>query len=234
MKLNSEQIDCLYQFTRQHYVEWYDLQTELVDHLANSIEMQWQENPNISFEDALQVEFKKFGVFGFMDVVEKRQLALNKRYNKIVWKHFKAFFTIPKVVTTLSAIGVFYYILINANQQAENIVVFLLIGAILFFWFVTVFKRLKYNKTTKVSGKKWLFREVIFGYSHFAGLSYLPIQFLIHIDFNSEIGTLKAVFFSVLIVSMYLLDYIILFEIPSKAEDYLKETYPEYALEYTN
>ena len=185
MKLNSEQIDCLYQFTRQHYVEWYDLQTELVDHLANSIEMQWQENPNISFEDALQVEFKKFGVFGFMDVVEKRQLALNKRYNKIVWKHFKAFFTIPKVVTTLSAIGVFYYILINANQQAENIVVFLLIGAILFFWFVTVFKRLKYNKTTKVSGKKWLFREVIFGYSHFAGLSYLPIQFLIHIDFFS-------------------------------------------------
>jgi hypothetical protein len=52
-------------------VEWYDLQTELVDHLANAIEQQWQENPKILFEDALQMEFKKFGVFGFMDVVEK-------------------------------------------------------------------------------------------------------------------------------------------------------------------
>ena len=30
---------------------------------------------------------------------------------------------------------------------------------------------------------------------------------------------------------MYLIDYIVLFEIPSKAEDYLKETYPEYVLE---
>ena len=75
MKLTVEQIERLYQFTRQHYVEWYDLQTELVDHLANSIESQWAENPKIRLEDALQIEFKKFGIFGFMDVVEKRQAA---------------------------------------------------------------------------------------------------------------------------------------------------------------
>ncbi len=109
MKLKPEQIDRLYQFTRQHYVEWYDLQTELVDHLANAIEQQWQENPKISFEDALQIEFKKFGIFGFMDVVEQRQLALNKRYNKIVWKHFKAFFSIPKIIATFSAALIFTF-----------------------------------------------------------------------------------------------------------------------------
>ena len=67
MKINIEQTNRLYEFTRQHYVEYYDLQTELVDHLANSIETQWQENPKIDFEDALKVEFKKFGVFGFSD-----------------------------------------------------------------------------------------------------------------------------------------------------------------------
>lgn len=228
MKLTSIQIEHLYQFTRQHYVEWYDLQTELVDHLANSIENQWLENPKISFEDALQTEFKKFGIFGFMDVVEQRQLALGKRYNKIVWQHFKAFFTIPKVITTFSAIGIFYYILKNTQEQAENIVVSLLIGAVLFFWITTIFQRIKHNKMVKTSGKKWLFKEIIFGYSNFAGLSYLPIQFLVHIDFNTEISTLKILFFSVLIVFMYLLDYIILFEIPSKTEAYLKETYPEY------
>ena len=84
MKLSDEQIERLYQFTRQHYVEYYDLQTELVDHLANAIEEQWQQNPKLSFENALQIEFKKFGVFGFMDVVEQRQSALNKKYNKLV------------------------------------------------------------------------------------------------------------------------------------------------------
>ena len=55
MKLNKEQIDRLYEFTRQHYVYWYDLQTELVDHMANSIETKWQQNPKIDFEDALQI-----------------------------------------------------------------------------------------------------------------------------------------------------------------------------------
>ena len=64
LKLTSEQIERLYLFTRQHYVEWYDLQTELVDHMANAIEAQWQEHPKLSFEEALQKEFKKFGVFG--------------------------------------------------------------------------------------------------------------------------------------------------------------------------
>ena len=55
MKLSAEQIERLYQFTRQHYVEYYDLQTELVDHLANAIEEQWQQNPKLSFEEALQI-----------------------------------------------------------------------------------------------------------------------------------------------------------------------------------
>ena len=234
MKLTSQQIDRLYQFTRQHYVEWYDLQTELVDHLANSIEAQWQENPKISFEDALQIEFKKFGIFGFMDVVEQRQLALNKRYNKIVWKHFKAFFSIPKIIATFSAVLIFFYMLMSLSKQAGILINSFLVFAILFFWVATIVKRIKYNKTAKASGKKWLFKEVIFGYSHFAGLSYLPIQIIVHIDFDTQIGMFKALFFSVLIVSIYLIDYIVLFEIPSKAKEYLKETYPEYALENAN
>jgi hypothetical protein len=33
-----------------------------VDHLANAIETQWQENPKLSFNEALNKEFKKFGV----------------------------------------------------------------------------------------------------------------------------------------------------------------------------
>ena len=102
MKLNTSQIDQLFIFTQQHYVEYYDLQSELVDHLANAIEMQLHENPNRSFDEVLNIEFKKFGVFGFMDVVEKRQLALGKKYNGLVWQHFKYFFGIPKIILTIA------------------------------------------------------------------------------------------------------------------------------------
>tara|TARA_B100000949_G_scaffold96651_2_gene86211 strand:+ start:3582 stop:3746 length:165 start_codon:yes stop_codon:yes gene_type:complete len=52
-KVNSNQIDRLYRFTREHFVEYYDVQTELVDHLASVIEKQWREDPAIGFENAL-------------------------------------------------------------------------------------------------------------------------------------------------------------------------------------
>lgn len=233
MKLTPEQIDRLYQFTRQHYVEWYDLQTELVDHLANSIEVQWQENPKVSFEDALQMEFKKFGIFGFMDVVEKRQEALNKRYNKIVWQHFKAFFTIPKIVITLFSFFLMFFVFRN-YANSENLILILFFGILTLFWISLFLQSRKNKKQYQKTGKKWLLKEIIFGHSSFAGLSYLPVQILINTDFTDNIGILKATLFSLLFVSMALCEYIILVIIPSKAEDYLKETYPEYALENAN
>src|SRR6185436_6113077 len=104
MKLIKEQIDRLYQFTIQHYVEYYDLQTELVDHLANAIEQQWQENPKISFEDALQTEFKKFGIFGFTDLVEKRRFALQEKYQKIALGYMNEFFKLPMIILTLTLV----------------------------------------------------------------------------------------------------------------------------------
>lgn len=226
MKITPEQIERLYQFTRQHYVEWYDLQTELVDHLANAIEQQWYENPNVHFEEALQTEFKKFGVFGFMDVVEKRQAALNNKYNKIIWGHFKDFFSVPKIIITFSLIGSLFLMLKNF-KYAELISTTLIFGVIITFWIGLLIQKRKSKKQTKESGKKWLLKDIIFGYSTFAGLSYLPLQLIINVDFEN-IGNLKALVISSITIFLYLIEYIMLFEIPSKAGKYLEETYPEY------
>jgi hypothetical protein len=76
-------------------------------------------------------------------------------------------------------------------------------------------------------GKKWLFKEIILGRSSLVGMIYLPIQIIIHSEkvLDNNIGVLMISF---LLVSMALIEYVILIEIPSKAEDYLKKTYPEY------
>jgi len=63
MKLTEHQINELYIFTRKHYVYHYDVQTELVDHLANDIERIWIASPKISFEEARDTSFKKFLAF---------------------------------------------------------------------------------------------------------------------------------------------------------------------------
>ena len=233
MKLTPQQIEQLYQFTRQHYVEWYDLQTELVDHLANSIETQWQENPKISFDDALQVEFKKFGVFGFMTVVEERQVVLGKKYNQLVWSHFKAFFTIPKIIGTATIFAILVQLMLKF-EHAYLIVSSLFVLFTFLFWIGIVKMSRKNKKETKLSGKKWLYKDIIFGLGSFTGFIPLPLQFGLQIEDTAQFGMISAIIISATVVCFFLLGYIILKIIPSKAEDYLKETYPEYVLENAN
>lgn len=88
MKVNKENIEGLCQFTREYFVEHYDVQTQLADHLANGIEQQWTIDPTIPFEDVLNREFINFGVFGFSELVEKRINTLEKKYLKIVFQLF--------------------------------------------------------------------------------------------------------------------------------------------------
>ncbi|RTY85255.1 hypothetical protein EKL97_01185 [Flavobacterium sp. LS1P28] len=231
MKLTAEQIDQLYLFTRQHYVEYYDLQTELVDHLANAIETEWQQNPKLTFDEVLHKEFRKFGVFGFMDVVESRQVVLGKKYNRIVWSHFKGFFTIPKIILTgFLILAVFYFLKEYYTKEIFTATMLFLISSMLTFLF---FENRKMKKRKQETGKIWLFEKTLSNYGTFPWLMILPIHFfnIIRIDRISNPSDLALFCMTLFIVSLSLAIFIVLKIIPSKAEAYLKQTYPEYKLE---
>jgi hypothetical protein len=180
----------------------------------------------------LQKEFKKFGVFGFMDVVEKRQAALNKKYNGIIWKHFKAFFTIPKIILTVTLVGLTYFLLNIALYKADVVLVAFGIIILSFYFFIIYFAN-KNKKANAATHKKWLLKEIILGRSSIVGMIYLPIQIMLHSEkvLENSYGVLAISF---LLVSLILIEYIMVVEIPKKAEAYLHETYPEYALESAN
>jgi hypothetical protein len=226
-KLTPAQIDQLYTFTKQHYVEYYDLQTELVDHLANAIELEWETNPSLSFETLLNKEFKKFGVFGFMDVVEEKQKAMNKIYNKLVWGHFKTFFKLPQIIGTFLSIFLLFQLMKSfaISHDIATVIAFLLLIS---FWVGLIRMNRKRKKTAKANGKRWLLNEIIYGYSSLAGMSYLPIQIFLNFENNSS--QMMLFFMSVFIVSIIIIEYIIFFIIPSKAQEYLEKTYPEFKI----
>lgn len=232
MKLTTQQIEHLYTFTRQHYVEWYDLQSELVDHLANAIETQWQENPKCSFTEALNAQFKKFGVFGFMDVVEKRQSILSKKYNHLVFNHFKEFFRLPKIVLTLAITFVLFKIL-KFNFFNEFIFVGIFISY-LGFLMIEFFKSNKIKKAKqKANQKKWLFEEIINQYGSFSGALGMPFYFLVQFSTHAERYMVSDYWYfmvSFIIVIVAIFNYILFRIIPLKATAYLLETYPEYEL----
>lgn len=230
-KLTAAQIERLYAFTRQHFVEHYDLQTELVDHMANAIEARWEEQPSLDFEKALQMEFKKFGVFGFMDVVEKRQRALSKKYNKLVWKYFLEFFRLPKIVFTLLLAAVYFAILDAVPFKHLFIVTSVGVLMAVSLW-LAVRLKLAGRKRSREQGKKWLFEEIIFNAGVFSFLIFPQISNYIYMasGYAFENGYVRAGF-SVFFVLAAVIQYVMLFKIPQQAEKHLKDTYPEYTLE---
>ncbi|WP_420552144.1 hypothetical protein [Tenacibaculum aiptasiae] len=228
MKLTNQHIEQLYKFTRQHYVEHYDVQTELVDHLANDIEQIWVDKPQLSFEQARDISFKKFGVFGFMDVVEEKQKQLGKKYRKILWKYTKEWFGLPKILLVISLIFFFFYFIqLPIGVYIMGAVVFLM--AILDLYLVTKLKK-EFKKRTNTNGKKWMLEEMIFNVASFGGVivaSNLP-QIFNHIE--STPSNIGAIIISVIITLTIIYSYVTLIVIPKKSEELLEEHYPEYKL----
>jgi hypothetical protein len=101
MQLTEVQIQQLFAFTQAHHVKYYDVQIELVDHLASRIEEATAQNANLSFDDALQNVFKEFGIFGFGKIVQKKEEEMRKQYKRMAWREFKTYFTIPRIILTI-------------------------------------------------------------------------------------------------------------------------------------
>lgn len=222
-KISAEQTEQLFAFTVKHFVEYYDLQNELTDHLANAIEARWVTEPNLSFNDALQKEFKKFGIFGFMDVVEQRQRALEKKYNRLMWGYFKQFLRLPQVIITLVAVFAVYKVI---EYNTVSYLVLMTLGLLLNLSTV-IGMSIKHRKKVKQTGRKWLFEQVIVRCGGLGSICYLPFQFSTHL-YSETPGLVRAAIMAVLVVAFLLSQYVILYTIPSKAKEHLLKTYPEY------
>lgn len=229
MKVNQNQIQQIYTFTQKHYVEWYDVQTELVDHLANGIENQWETNPDRSFEDALNNEFKKFGIFGFQDLVEEKTKALNKYYRKQVWFYLKQFFKLPKIVLTLFSV----WALFNVIHFLEHKLI--LIWGIIFLIFVAhIFHLVKFkssiNKRKNKTGKKWLFEHCIIQLGGLINVLYFVFDFCRFFDSNRTWTITSILIVSITIVMYLLVFYISSVLIPKKLKEEMSKQYPEYKM----
>ena len=174
--ITAEETQFLFEFCRKHYVYHYDLQVELVDHLASSIEEQWEANPELLFEDALHQSFRKFGIHGFSKIKEQKQKELRKKYNRLLWKYLFDFFSWPKIVMTFA----FTTILATLFKWIENdlwIIVpyFGIMTIFLVFYYYRIYP--KHYKIGKINGKKFMLLEQLRG-AQFMTMLFIqvPIQ----------------------------------------------------------
>ncbi|MCF6213802.1 MAG: hypothetical protein L3J45_07245 [Flavobacteriaceae bacterium] len=227
MTLSKDQIQELYHFTRQHFVEWHDLQTELVDHLANDIENILAEKPQLTFSEAKNRAFKKFGVFGFHDVITEKHKALNKKYWKLVWSFYKHYFKLPKIVLTIGLIGVLYNLFSLPFINKFTLLVLALIYLLIPFGFSIVQQR-KLKRHQKETGKKWVFETTTntLGGTYF--LLQIPFQMMINLHRVNSPNFYMRIGFALFFVLSGFFFYIAIKIIPPKIEDIIAKEYPEY------
>ncbi len=157
--LTNEQINTLFVFCEKHSIRYYDVQVELVDHLANAIEEKMEANKMLSFETALESVYADFGTMGFATIISSRSKNLYRQYRNTRWKLFLSYFQWPKAAMTACLLAAFLFIgKIFSGQILYYLVFVIFIFVVVFDMHVTV----KANGVIKKQRKKLMLTEISF------------------------------------------------------------------------
>jgi len=176
--ITDAQYESLFAFCRRHYVQYYDVQVELVDHLVEAIEEKMSLNPTLSFEQALDQVYAGFGIKGFADIVATRMEMVSKKSSKQKWKLFFSYFTIPKIAMTVCLYTVVLLLGKFLTQDYFRGIFLSVIGLSIFvFEIVHSFQSNKLFKNQK--------KEMIFTSNRLSGI--IDSVFFIQVCFTSSI-----------------------------------------------
>ena len=179
MTLSPEQVQTLFAFTEKKFVRWYDLQVELVDHLANKIEAAIEKNPSLSFDRALGNVYAEFGIFGFAEIVRERENALRKANNKLLWNEIKNQFTWPNLVRSLTILLLIYSVVIFVGLKVVIVLYSLCYVIDAIFNYRNLFYRNRFTGKKKPISKKRKNLLMLQSLPSFGLLPFFYFQFLI-------------------------------------------------------
>lgn len=132
--LTQQQIDRIFEFTSQKYIKYYDVQLELVDHIASRIEQMMADDPNLQFEPALQKVYKSFGIFGFTKVQDQKIVEMRQYWQAKKMNIYKSYLTLPLLVFTIALTLVFALLIKSTGLMGAMIILFGLVFIDLLRW----------------------------------------------------------------------------------------------------
>jgi hypothetical protein len=222
--LTKEQIDKLFTFCEKHFVKYYEVQVELVDHLANAIEIKIADDHNLSFEKALEDVHQSFGLKGFAPLVSEKQIAAEKQVRKLFWKLFKDQLHWPKVLGFL----VLTFAMITISSI--NVLIFKWLFKSIFFagWIVEICSILQIHFLLSGTGKKFLLGKISEFFSWLLFPFYV-IYFPLIPDKNflpANLPVPSVLFYSILL-SLFIIMIMVILQTISSAKKNLIQSFPE-------
>lgn len=220
MTLTKKHIETIRDFIRSKYVEYYDVEIELLDHLASDLEGKLGDSyGDAELKAALQASYKKFGVYGFSNLVEKKKKKeTNQKGRKIFWQAFFEYFKWPQAVLSL-LVFCFYYLV--AKQFSIEVFIYCTAVAVVVITGIGSFKMYRFKKTLKHDLTSSQFGHLAFAFS---GASFnLPNLFW------SSNGNFEGqeLFWLPFFVTICILLFMANLRAMKKVHLLLEETYPE-------
>lgn len=169
--LSQEQVNALFAFCEKKRVVYYDVQVELVDHLANAIEDKMAKDPHASFEQSLQEVYKQFGIFGFSKIVSEYADNVYNHQRKTFYRLVKEQFKWPKAVLLVISTAMFY--IIFSSLGSAGILGGLLLVMVLAFTLL-IYTRKNFRDMRKTSKKKLMLMVMFYN----SGWIFLPFYLL--------------------------------------------------------
>jgi len=151
--LTKEQIDYLFEFCQTKGVAYYDVQVELVDHLANAIEKELAEHSDWPFQKALDVVFVSFGHVNFKPLVRERL----KAFQAYSWRLWGALFKEQLRWPAMWAVfGLFLFAYRMLSMRYQDLSFNICIGSAIVILFVIFADNYRLKRLEKRKGKSLL------------------------------------------------------------------------------
>ena len=176
--LTDQQIEILHQYCECKGVSYYDVQTELVDHLADAIEKSQKKHPEFSFREHIAKVDAQFAPNEFALITKNKSKAIRRKYFSEFKEELYSYSRPPKILFLFFL----YALLLSLNAYSHYFYVILqLLPLYLSINFMVWKKRLKIlygfhlfdSKKPLLSLKsiKWVYERIII-------TSYIPIILL--------------------------------------------------------
>ena len=164
-----------------------------------------------------------------MDVVEEKQKALGKRYFKLFWTEFKSFFTIPKIVLTISLFFAILFLIRLVNHHPFITISLAVIVMLTPFLFL-IKNRIERKKKHKENPRKYMFEDYISNLGGLVSLVQLPFHTLSNF-IDKDVWTFKMeMYFTTIIIILSLSLYVVIYILPPKIRTIIAEEHPEYQI----
>jgi len=178
----------LLEFTKDHYVDFNDVRLLIAKDLEDDILQQMKEEETLSFEEALQNAYKKYGVIGFSDVSENYMKKINTYfYKKVILKVVRDEVSKPRFWFFATACFlIIYYAIMSLDfmpfELAGGFMILIILGLI--FYFRKLHKEIKELK--KRDNYYYLDQLLVSNNSILFPFSYMPLLLAPHIGRLSE------------------------------------------------